>query len=1358
MKKTSLLIPSLLTLAAMPATAADVTFLSQNFSTDPVNYTLPGISSPFRQNGANIFWALSNLAGLTLNPNITGSDGTYLAVQNIDGLATNPFSTTSPAQIDFTVSASAYVNLKLSIALAGMPGAETVNFVRAKTDNDGDGTYETVIFNFTSPGADNQPYTDSVLGQLTATGAFKTFPNIALPTPTAPDGMLRLRLETFNDSNTVPSGESTGIDSILISGTTVTSNTSASNGDWHTEATWSPAIVPTVTSPVIINGHAITIATAAANCNSLTLSSSGSVAASGQSLTVANSAIEALNTTGGILSLDGASTLNLAKANTSASFAGLAVAPGTVLNVTGELTVDANKNLSGATLTTPKLTLAGGTLTKSDGLSIGSGGLFSGYGTVVGTVAVASGGKTSPGTDSTIDTISTSGLTLDSGSLLTLNADHPASLDQIAVGVGGLSIEGGVITFLNGTGTGPATGLGTYNLIGYSGFIGGTGVSALAVANPVPGMRYIFGSAGGFVTLELIQGPLWSGAGGGVWSNPANWSGAIPGPSDTLVYAAGGTSGSSVNDLSGAAFPSIQFESGVSAFTLSGTKVILTGDLSGAVIVNNSTNLQTLSLPIEINSALACNTANGAVTLSGEVSGTGTLVKSGTNTLTLSGPNIHEGGTTLSAGKLILGSATALGTSVGPLTIAGSTTLDSAVADLVIASANPQFWNGSFTFTGTQDLNLGSGAVTMGANCDITVSAKTLTVGGAISGSGRTLTKRGTGTLVLSGAGSAVTKVQLYGGGKLQVSPGASLTSTSTIDLVEGSTLRISSGTFTSGGADQAHDGQWGKVIVEGTGTLTSNGEWLTGRNMGHGSLIARDQAVVNGGGTLRLGRDNIRDNFAGFFNNAQGIFGFVDVFPTSHYGEGGFGSGSVLQIADSAKLTASSMSVGTMPDSANANIQYAYAQVTQSGTSTVTVNGTIGIALRKPEATDVLNGIYNLNGGELKVRQINNGTAAIRGTAAFNLHGGKLTYNNTVAQTDFINLSAGSTTGNGNLYLYETTVIDDNGQAVTINQPILTPNTGDGLALIAVAAPFGSYFMTPEVYISGGGGSGATAIPVLNDAGQVTAITVTNPGLGYTSKPTVQLWYDGGANFTVPATDITMAPNAYTGGLSKLGTGTLTLTGANTYTGATTVWGGILAVNGTSLDDSGKLVINGGKVQATGTETVNTLYFSATPKAAGSWGAPGSGADHLDDAHFVGTAGVVRVLNLGPGGSDYDTWASGFAGSDLSDPAADSDRDGMTNQQEYAFGLNPTLGSSVNPITVRLDQTTGRFSYTRRNPALTDLIYTVLASTDLVIWAADPLPGSQTPDSLTAEIQTVTVNVATPPVDGKLFVRVQAQ
>lgn len=67
---------------------------------------------------------------------------------------------------------------------------------------------------------------------------------------------------------------------------------------------------------------------------------------------------------------------------------------------------------------------------------------------------------------------------------------------------------------------------------------------------------------------------------------------------------------------------------------------------------------------------------------------------------------------------------------------------------------------------------------------------------------------------------------------------------------------------------------------------------------------------------------------------------------------------------------------------------------------------------------------------------------------------------------------------------------------AVTMNNPLtsITVTTGGSL-----------YTTVPTVTISGGGGSGATAVANLS-SGSVSGITITNPGSGYTSAPTIAL------------------------------------------------------------------------------------------------------------------------------------------------------------------------------------------------------------------------------------------------------------
>ena len=133
-----------------------------------------------------------------------------------------------------------------------------------------------------------------------------------------------------------------------------------------------------------------------------------------------------------------------------------------------------------------------------------------------------------------------------------------------------------------------------------------------------------------------------------------------------------------------------------------------------------------------------------------------------------------------------------------------------------------------------------------------------------------------------------------------------------------------------------------------------------------------------------------------------------------------------------------------------------------------------------------------------------------------------------------------------------------------------------------------------------------------------------------------------------------------------------------------------------------------------------------------------------------------IVVFGTEPGASSpYDTWKAGtFANAFTdTDPTHDPDGDGLTNFQEFAFGLDPTTGASVNPVTPLVGT---QFTYTRY--ATSGLDYTVEYSTNLQGWdtAATTDDGGSTPDANGVQIVTVTVTNA--PVDGKLFVRVKAQ
>jgi autotransporter-associated beta strand protein len=366
---------------------------------------------------------------------------------------------------------------------------------------------------------------------------------------------------------------------------------------------------------------------------------------------------------------------------------------------------------------------------------------------------------------------------------------------------------------------------------------------------------------------------------GSSWPTGANWVGGVAPSDSTTTDIASFGSGTVVNpSLSAQAqINSVQFQSGASAYTLTGTSTLIIG--SGG-ITNSATSLETFALAVRTSTSQTWTTAaGGTLVLAGSVNlnttgatsrtltisgagnttfngvlqnsfagSTGNLALIASGILTLAGANTYNGTTTLSSGTLNLNSTTALGTSV--LVVGGGTLDNTSGTALALANNNTQSWNADFTFAGSNNLNLGSGAVTLGASRQVTVSAGTLTVGGIISGSGFGLTKSGAGTLALSGA-NAYTGMTVVSAGTLAIH--GSLATASTVTVNNGGTL---AGTGTVSGA----------VTVTSGGTLApgaSPGTLTLGGNLtlnGGSSLTfefagsAQDQLVLTGGGLILTG------------------------------------------------------------------------------------------------------------------------------------------------------------------------------------------------------------------------------------------------------------------------------------------------------------------------------------------------------------------------------------------------------------------------------------------------------------------------------------------------------------------------
>lgn len=130
-------------------------------------------------------------------------------------------------------------------------------------------------------------------------------------------------------------------------------------------------------------------------------------------------------------------------------------------------------------------------------------------------------------------------------------------------------------------------------------------------------------------------------------------------------------------------------------------------------------NLGTAS--IANNGSLVFN-HTGNLTVSGGVSGTGMLVKSGSGTVTLVGTNNYTGSTTVNGGTLVLGTGAILSGSpqiavtgsaltvaaVAPLTLAGSVSLTNATVTVALASAANAVTASTLAVSGANTINVAS--------------------------------------------------------------------------------------------------------------------------------------------------------------------------------------------------------------------------------------------------------------------------------------------------------------------------------------------------------------------------------------------------------------------------------------------------------------------------------------------------------------------------------------------------------------------------------------------------------------------------------------------------------------------------
>ena len=383
-----------------------------------------------------------------------------------------------------------------------------------------------------------------------------------------------------------------------------------------------------------------------------------------------------------------------------------------------------------------------------------------------------------------------------------------------------------------------------------------------------------------------------------------------------------------------------------------------------------------------------------------------------------------------------------------------------------------------------------------------------------------------------------------------------------------------------------------------------------------------------------------------------------------------------------------------------------------------------------------------------------------------------------TLAGPGVLTLS-GVNTFTGGLSINSGTLIVTNGASLGTGAKNIVMNSGGASTFklggtgAAIILPADISFQTSGLQAGGtivnvAGDNTINGNITLNSGAAGTAISVDSGTLALTgtisrsASGTRGLRLQGAGNGTVFGS----IASSVNGGLLKDGNGTWTLSGNSAYTGSTTVNGGVLAIgkpflaegSGVVIAGSGKIALNFDESTASVTDTVSSLTIAGQAKPPGTWGASGSGAGFIDNLHFSGPG--TLTVTAGPAATDYEIWSSASVHGLSGGPDDDDDRDGMINRDEYAFGLDPMNPTSLNPITIPLEKTTGTFTFQRRDPSLgTGLVYSVWYSENLITWTKDTgavqVAGAAGSDGQQAIAVTLSPALRTLP---KVFIKVCAE
>ena len=653
----------------------------------------------------------------------------------------------------------------------------------------------------------------------------------------------------------------------------------------------------------------------------------------------------------------------------------------------------------------------------------------------------------------------------------------------------------------------------------------------------------------------------------------------------------------------------------VSAGTLTGTTTSLQGD-----ITNNA-------------AVVFAQVADG--TYAGAMDGSGTLTKIGIGNLTLLGANSYSGGTTVSAGTLT-GTTTSLqgaivnnaavvfdqntdGTYAGAMSGTGALT-KSGTGNLTLSGANT--YSGGTTvsagvLTGTttslQGNIVNNAAVAFDQAFDGTYAA-------VISGTG-SLTKQGIGILTLSGA-NTYSGGTTFVSGTVAVADNSALGAASGVMIFDEGTLRTTA-TFTMARATTLTAMGGTFDVVDGT-TLTQNGNII-----GAGGLTKR------GGGTLVLGGTN---TYGGSTNVEAGILqGTTDSL------QGPIGTltntGVVFDQSTTGTFGGTISGAGSLTKNGSGTVILA-GSVAHTGSTTVNA-GTLQLAgdfVLNTDTTIVVNGgTFDLNGHIQRI----SGLSGTGGTVDLGAAGGHFNI-----QQDGDLSYAGSIVGGGRITKAGVGTLTLTGAntysgGTTVAAGTLRGTTTSLQGDIAVVAGAHVVFDQSTIGIYAGNITQGGALTITGGGAVVLTGTVDHTGGTTIAANTILQIGNGGTTGSLAGDVVTNGTLSFyrsddivfagdisgSGGVTLMGSGSVTLTGTNTYSGATTVGGGvIIASSDANLGPTGNmLVLNGGAVQAVAS------FSSGRPISLGASG--GTFDTNGNELTLSGTlSGAGRLTKVGAG------------------------------------------------------------------------------------------------------------------------------